>query len=195
VESKGIRLSVRTFVFAVALLLVGAVCLAAGRWLSPILDAQQAAREGRLQQAVASYAVAEKRFASMPLVKRVLPNLYDMVVTNELRVLYTLKQYDEVIDKAGATATRGGNFWAGCALFAKGDLALMTPDKRMKWLSEAQEEFRRAVQNAPSDFDAKFNYEVTTRVIAGARRAPKTPRPTDLNLLTPSNLQTPRKVG
>lgn len=194
-ESNGVRLSVRTFVFAFVLLVVGAGFLAAGWWLRPIADAQQAVRDGRLQQALASYGVAEKRFASMPLARRFAPNLYDLVVTNELSALYTLKQYDEVIDKAGATGTRGSNFWAGCALFAKGDLAFLTPDKRMKWLSQAQQEFRRAVENAPSDFDAKFNYEVTTKVIAGVEKAPNAPRPTDLNLLTPSNVQTPKRVG
>ncbi len=194
-EPRGVRVSVRTFVFTSVLLLVGAGLFVAGWWLHPIVDAQRAAREGRLEQALASYGRAERRFASTPLARRLAPSLYDLVVTNELSILYTLKRYDEVIDKAGATGTRGSSFWAGCALFTKGDLAALSPDKRMTWLSEAQEQFRRAVENAPSDFDAKFNYEVTTKLIAGVEKAPNAPKPADLNLLTPSNIQTPKKVG
>jgi hypothetical protein len=194
-KSNGVRLSSRTFVVAFVLLLAGAILLAAGWWLRPIADAQQAVGDGRLQQALESYRVAERRFTSVPLARRFMPDLHDLVITNELAVMYALKQYDEVIDKAGATGTPGSNFWAGCALFSKGDIAFLTPDKRMQWMSQAQQEFRRAVEKAPSDFDAKFNYEVTAKVIAGVEKFnPPTPT-TDFRFLAPSDEQTPKKVG
>lgn len=193
--AKRFRFSVQNVVFAVGLLLVGVILLASGWWLRPIADAQQAARDGRFQQALQIDRLAEARFASMPLARGLMPRLYDLVITNELASMYALRQYDEVIDKAGATATPGASFWAGCALFAKGDLAFLTPDKRIKLLVEAEQEFRRAVEYAPADFGAKFNYEVTAHVIAGVEREPNAPRPKDLSVLTPSNAQTPKKAG
>lgn len=188
-------MSARTLVFAVLLLGFGGFLLGAGWWLRPIADAQQAVREGRLQPALERYGVAEKRFAAIPVSKRLLPGLYDLVIQNELSIMYALNQYDAVIDKAGATGSPGGKFWAGCALFVKADVEWMKTDTRMSWLTQAQEEFRRAIEASSSDFDAKFNYELTGKLIAGLRKDPNLERPKEMNLLRPSDAQAPKKVG
>jgi hypothetical protein len=182
-------------VFAGLLLVFGGLLLGAGWWLRPIADAEQAVSDGRLQPALESYGVAEERFATLPLSKRLLPGLYDLVIKNELAVLYALNQYDAVIDKAGATGTPGGRFWAGCALFVKADLEWMKTETRMSWLAQAQEEFRRAVEVSPADFDAKFNYELTAKLLAGLRKDPNIERPRDMNLLKPAEAQLGKKVG
>jgi hypothetical protein len=182
-------------VFAGVLLVLGGLLLGAGWWLRPIADAEQAVRDGRPQPALERYGVAEKRFSDLPLSKRLLPGLYDLVITNELAVMYALTQYDAVIDKAGATGTPGGKFWAGCALFVKADVEWMKPERRMSWLAQAQEEFRRAIEASPADFDAKFNYELTAKLIAGLRNDPNVERPRDLNLLKPAGAQSPKKAG
>ena len=194
-KPRAFRVSLHTFAFAALLLILGGFLLGAGWWLHPIGDAEQAVREGRLQPALESYGVAEKRFAAFPVSKRLLPELYDLVIKNELSVMYALSQYDAVIDKAGATGTPGGKFWAGCALFVKADVEWMKPETRMSWLAQAQEEFRRAVEASSADFDAKFNYELTGKLIAGLRKDPNAERPKEMNLLKPSNAQSPKKVG
>ena len=190
---RAFRVSTRTLAFAALLLGAGGLCLGAGWWLRPIVDAEQAVREGRLQSALERYGAAERRFGAIP--RRLLPGLYDFVITNELAVTYALTQYDAVIDKAGATGSSGGKFWAGCALFVKADVAWAKTDTRMSLLAQAQEEFRRAIEVSSSDFDAKFNYELTSTLLAGLRKNPDAERPREMNLLRPSNAQPPKKVG
>ena len=187
------RISQRTFVFALVLLCGGGLLLAGGWWLRPIIEAEQAMDERSLERALERLALAERRFELIPVSKRVLPGLYDLVVTNELALMYALQQYDAVIDKAGATGAPGGRFWAGCALFAKGALEPKA-EARIGWLSQSQEEFRRALEHASTQWDAKFNYELVGRLIADAWKKPDTEQ--EMKLVKPSPMrQPPPKVG
>jgi len=186
--------SIRSLVIAVVLFVLGALLIGAGWTLRPIGEAQAAVQDGRLLQGLQSYSAAERRLTEIPLATRVAPAWYDAVVTNELALMYALKRYDDVIDKSGATGARGAKFWAGCALFVKADLE-DAPEKRMALLSEALSAFRDAIQASPADFDAKYNYEVTSKLIAHVRQDPNAERPKDLNLVTPSSAKPPKKVG
>ena len=169
---RGFRVSLGMFVSAVLLLVVGAGLLGARWWLRPISDAEQAVREEQLGRALERYAVAEKRFDLMPVSKRVLPDLYDRVITHQLSLMYSMQRYDEVIEKAGSSGSPGGRFWAGCALYAKAARE-MKPDARLGWLSQSQEEFRRALEISPGDWDVKFNYELMGKLIGELRKQPK----------------------
>lgn len=190
---KNLRVSARMFVFAVLLLVLGAVLLAAGWWVRPVFDAERAAEANRLEEALERYAAAERRFELVPVTKRLLPGLYNLVIANELSVMYALQQYDAVVDKAGATGAPGGRFWAGCALFAKAAYE-QKAEARLGWLSQSQEEFRRALEVSPTHWDAKFNYELIARLIADQWKKPDAEK--QMKLVKPSpQRHPPPRVG
>ncbi len=195
----GVRVSLRVFAAAAGLLVLGVILIIGGWWVRPIAQAEDAVGAGRLESALEHYAAAESRFDAVPGSKRFIPRLYDLVLSNELSVMYSLKQYDSVIDKAGATDSAGGKFWAGCALFVKADLENLEgrrgADKRLSWLSQAQQQFRDAINASPTNFDAKFNFEITSKLIASVKKDPNVEIPKDLKLLTPSSAQAPKKIG
>jgi hypothetical protein len=175
-------------------LLAGAILIVAGRWFSPMVSAQQAMKEGRLQVALIEYRSAERRLAGSAIVRRLLPEVYDSAISSELAIMYSLKQYDDVIDKAGATGSPAARFWAGCALFAKADIDV-SDKNRLNWMAQAQQEFRGAVAAEPDNFDARFNYELIAKLIAGMKKDPTIERPKDLQMLVPSSAQAPKKVS
>jgi hypothetical protein len=174
--------------------LAGVALIMAGGWFGPMVRAQRAMKDGRLQEALLDYRTAERRLAGSSIVRRLLPNVYDAAVSNELAIMYSLKQYDDVIDKAGATGSPAARFWAGCALFVKADIDV-SDKNRLNWMAQAQQEFRGALEATPHDFDARFNYELTALLIASMKKDPTIERPKDLQLLVPSSAQAPKKVS
>ena len=114
-----------------------------------------------------------------------MPAEYNRAVGNHLLALYRLKRYDEVIDVAQkAPAAASPNFWAACAFFQKADVE-EAPEARLGWLSRAEEEFRKAIEAAPDDWDTKFDFELTTRLAAELRKQPNTPPKQMMQLLRP----------
>ena len=169
----------------VVVLLVGLAALAYARWTRPIADADQALDEGDYGRALAGYSAGEARFDRVPPIKQALSTEYNRVVANQLWLLYRLGRYDETIDKA-ERAPDGAqpHFWAGCAFFDKARTEAKD-DARLGWLSRAEDEFRRAVEATPEDWDTKFDFELTTRLAAELRKQPKTPPNQLMQLLRP----------
>ena len=64
------------------------------------------------------------------------------------------------------------------------------------WLRQ-QDEFHKAVDAAPLDWDTKFNFELTTRLAAELRKQPNAPPKQLMQLLRPPTAaqKNPRKVG
>ena len=185
------------FVVASVLLPVGGLLLAANWWLRPVFEAEQAMSSGDAARAADAYASAQRRFDRIPFAKNVLSGVYRGVIANELPVLYSLRRYDEIIDAASAEEdNEAAPFWAGCALF---DEALMAekPEARAGLISQSHQEFRRALDLAPGDWDAKFNYELTGKLISGLQRQPQTTKEDMMKLLreAPREREPPRKVG
>ncbi|HEX6464638.1 MAG TPA: hypothetical protein VFZ98_09305, partial [Vicinamibacterales bacterium] len=107
------------------------------------------------------------------------------------------QRYDEVIDLSQkAPAESQPHFWSGAALFQKASVE-EKPDVRFAWLSRAEDEFRKAVEAAPSDWDTKYNFELTTRLVAQLRKQPNTPPKQLMQLLRPptAGQKNQRKVG
>ncbi len=181
---KGFRLSPGLCVGACVLLLAGGVLFGANWWVRPILDGQAAVEAGDLEAALLRYTAAGQRFDRFPVARRVAPGVYDLVLANQLSLLYTLQRFDAVIDRSGASDTDGAAapFWAGCALFAKGAMEAK-PEARLGWLAQSQEEFRRALERAPDDWDAKVDYELAGRLIAVLRKQPKATKQEMMQLL------------
>jgi hypothetical protein len=185
------------FVVASVLLPVGILLLAANWWLQPTFDAERAMRNGNAAGAAEAYAIAHRRFERMPFSKSVLSGVYRVVIANELPVLYSLRRYDEIVDKASTEEdNEAAPFWAGCALFDEGLLA-EKPESRAGLISQSHQEFRRALDLAPDDWDAKFNYELTGKLISGLQKQPQTTKENMMKLLreAPKEREPPRKVG
>jgi hypothetical protein len=64
-------------------------------------------------------------------------------------------------------------------------------------LSRAEDEFRKAIEAAPDDWDTKYDFELTTRLAAELRKQPNTPPKQLMQLLRPptAGQKAPRKVG
>jgi hypothetical protein len=163
----------------------GAALLALAAWTRPLTDADAARRAGRAELALERYGQAEARFDRLPASKRLLPAARAASESNQLRLMYSLQQYDALNEKANAAdAGPAAHFWAGCALFTKAR-AEEESEARLGWVSRAEEEFRRALEANPDDWDTKYNYELTKRLLVGLRKQPQMPSRQLLQLLRP----------
>lgn len=183
--------------FVVIVLVAGLTLIGYARWAQPLEEGDRALAEGKLEDAIARYQAAEARFAALPAAKQLVTSEYIRAVSNHFWALYRLKRYDEVIDLAQrAPAEAAPSYWAACAFFQKATVE-EKPDARLGWLSRAEEEFRKAVEAAPDDWDTKYNYELTTRLSAELRKQPLTPPKQLMQLLRPPTpgAKTPRRIG
>ena len=181
----------------ILLLLTGLALIGYARWTNAIDEADSALADGRLDQAVARYAAAEARFDSIPAVRQLAAIEYTRAFANHLMALYRLQRYDEVIDLSQkAPAESQPHFWSGAALFQKAAVE-EKPDVRLAWLGRAEDEFRKAIEAAPSDWDTKFDFELTERLVAALRKQPNAPPRQLMQLLRPptAGQKNPRKVG
>jgi tetratricopeptide (TPR) repeat protein len=181
----------------VLLLAAGLALIGYARWTAHVAGGDAALADGQLEQALAEYRLAEARFDALPAVRQFANTEYTRVVANHLLALYRLQRYDEVIDLAQkAPAGAAPSFWSGSAFFQKA-LVEEQPDARLGWLGRAEEEFRKAIESAPDDWDTKYDFELTTRLAAELRKQPKTPPKQMMQLLRPPQpgVKTPRRVG
>jgi len=177
----------RTVGAALVLLLfvAGAAAIAAARWTRPIAEGDEAFAARDWDRARTAYALAEARFDRVPAVRQLFAREYARVVTAQLWIDYRLQRYDEVIEKAErAPDAAAPHFWAGLAYYAKsrGD---GKPEEQFGWLTRAEEELRRAVEVEPADWDAKYDFELVTRLATALRRQPRTPPNQLMQLLRP----------
>jgi hypothetical protein len=183
---------------SVLALIGGAGLVALSAWSRPLADARDAAEAGRLDQALEHYAAGEARFDRLPITKQILPAAYHAAIANQLSLQYELRRYDDLIEKAASSPSIAPvHFWAGSALFAKARDE-EDPEIRLGWLGRAAEEFRNALSRTPDDWDTKYNYELTNRLVEELRKQPKTPPKQMLQLLRPepkAGGRPPRRVG
>ncbi len=169
----------------VLLLAAGAAALAYARWTRDVDAGDRLLAAGQYEQALAAYQAAEARFDRMPAARQLFVADYTRVVANELWLLYQLGRYDETIDKAeSAPAGASPHFWSACALYDKA-IVEQKPDARLGWMTRAEDEFHRAVEASPADWNTKFDFELTTRLAAELRKQPKAPPKQLMQLLRP----------
>ena len=179
------------------LFLAGASLVGYARWTRPIADADAALAEGRLDRAIAGYQIGETRFDQLPAARQLFASEYARAYDNHLFALYHAKRYDDVIELADrGPAAASPHFWSGCAFFVKG-AGEEQPDTRLGWFTRAEEEFRKAIEAAPDNWDTKYDFELTTRLASELRKQPKTPPKQLMQLLRPPQTGTkqPRRVG
>lgn len=170
---------------AVLVLIGGAGLVALSAWARPLTDADAAVGAGRLDVALERYRASEARFDRLPVTKQLMPAAYESTIANQLWLQYRLERYDALLEKASTgPAIAPAHFWAGCALFKKGE-AEKEPEARLGWLGRASDEFRKALEQSPADWDVKYNYELTEKLLAELRKQPKTPPKQLLQLLRP----------
>ena len=169
----------------VLVLLAGCSAIAYAAWMHPAAEGDAALADGRYEQALASYAAAETRFDRLAAAKELFAGDYGHVMANRLWILHRLERYDDAVDTAQrAPESAAPHFWSGCAFFEKAR-AEEKPDMRLGWLTRAEEEFRRAVEAAPDDWDTKYDFELVTKLAAELRKQPKTPPNQLMQLLRP----------
>jgi tetratricopeptide (TPR) repeat protein len=172
-------------VLAVAILVAGAAALGYARWSRSIAEGDRELAAGQLNQAIASYTAAEARFDAVPATRQLFAADYNHAVANHLWALYTQGRFDETIDKAERSPESASpHFFAGCAFFEKASVE-EKPDAMLGWLTRAEEELHKAVEAAPTDWDTKYDFELTTRLAAALRKQPKTPPKQLMQLLRP----------
>lgn len=170
-------------------LVSGLGLLAGAAWLRPLEEGRVAAEEGRLEEALARSAEAEARFDRVPLSKQLLPSAHAASQANQLWVLYRLGRHDALLEKAAVGVPQApAHFWSGCALFTRA-MEEVEAEARIGWLSRASEEFRKALALAPDDWDVKYDYELTERLLAQLRKDPEKPPKELLQLLRPKPKQ------
>lgn len=171
----------------VAVLLAGVAMIGYARFSAPIVAGDRAAADGRWEDALASYGDAERRFDRLPALKQIAAADYARVVEAQLAILYTLRRYDDLIDRVDRSPDRASpHFWEGLALYAKGR-AEEKPEPRLQWFTRAEDDFRRAVGAAPTDWDAKYDLELVSRLVNEVRKQPKTPPKQLMQLLHPES--------
>ncbi|HEY3883835.1 MAG TPA: hypothetical protein VGL62_01410 [Vicinamibacterales bacterium] len=181
----------------IVLFLSGVALFAYAVWSRPIADGDAALAIDRLDEARLAYETAEARFDRTPTARALFPDEYAHIVSGHLMVLYRLKHYDDAVDLADrAPAASAPHFWSGCAFFEKGAVE-EKPDARLGWFSRAEDEFHKALDAAPDDWNTKYDFELTSRLAAELRKQPKTPPKQLMQLLRPQNNATKatRKVG
>ncbi len=181
-----IRLARSAAATAMVLVFVaGCAMVAYAQWSGPAAAGDAAVARGRYEDALARYLEAEARFDRIAAAKELFDDDYRHLIASELWLLHRLQRYDDILDKAQRAPERAQpHFWSGCAYFEKAR-AEEKPDARLAWLTRAEEEFRRAVEDAPDDWDTKYDFELVTRLAAELRKQPRTPPNQLMQLLRP----------
>src|SRR5262245_14477562 len=160
-------------VVAGIMMAIGVCLVLVAWWLRPITAAERAMTNGNLERAVEQYATGRRRVGLIPFAQDLLPGLQELLAGNELSLQYALRRYDRILEGRQAETDRASaSFWAGCVLFDKA-LAERVPKARLELMSEAQRTFRRALELNPGDWDTKFNYEVTDRLLRILQEQPE----------------------
>ena len=187
----------RSFFYFVSVLALvgGALLLAYGQWSKPSIDAERAIEARDSEGALRAYGVSVARFHEREPMQQLLRNDYARVAHNQLALLYRAGQYDTVIDAAGsAPPDASPHFWVGCAMFAK-SLQEKGAEGQLDWLTRAEDEFKLALGAEPEDWDTKYNYELSARLVAEMRRPPKPgSKPAPIKLLRPEGQSQPREA-
>jgi mxaK protein len=181
----------------VLVLLAGSAAIAYARWTAPLVAGDRAVAEGRHDAALAAFGEAERRLGRFAVTRFLFAAPHAAAVYNQLGLLYRGGDHEGVLAKAaGAPAAASPHLWSGLALLRLG-MAEGYADRQVTWFTRAEEELRQALEAAPGDWDAKFNYEIAARIVAELRRNPKKRIDDPMQLLRPQPAQAPpvRKVG
>ena len=168
---RKVALRLATAVGALLLFAVSLSLISYARWLRGIADGNRALANGDIAAARQAYEAAARR--------NMAPRNpgYRQLVFNRARALYESNQDEELTRMLETEVVRAPlladdseyHFWMGNVQFRR---ALAQKDKQalQAGLQQAVESYRRALIVAPDDWDAKYNYELTSRLLDGMRK-------------------------
>jgi tetratricopeptide (TPR) repeat protein len=164
--------------------LFGLSLLAISFWIRPYITGQQALLEGEYQNSLDAFARAEQRFNNFGITRQIFPEAYQTSVANQFYILYQTGEYDALLEKTASSPLLAPvHYWTGCALFRRAG-SVTDAQERLAWLERAADEFRSALELEPDNWDAKYNYELSMRLIAELKDEDKPP-PQILEILRP----------
>jgi tetratricopeptide (TPR) repeat protein len=153
-------------------------------WTAPYTDGQQALKQEMYKESLDYFEKAEGRFESLSLAKYFLPDTYHATLANQFYILYQLGDYDTLLEKAASSPLLAPiHYWTGCTLFRRAG-QLSEPQEQIAWLEKASSEFLNVLKFEPENWDAKYNYELTNRLIDDLKDEKETP-PQMLEILRP----------
>ena len=166
-----------TFIFGICLIFLSV-------WMSPYHEAMAGMKSGNLDESLELFRKAENRFESFPVIKQFFPEAYEESVSNQFYILYTTERYDDLLEKSATSPLLADvHFWTGNTLFRRAG-KLTDPQEQVAWLERASEEFLNMLKLEPDNWNAKFNFELTNRLIDELKEEKETP-PQMLEILRP----------
>ncbi len=171
----------------VLVLAASLVLLSYARCVRGIEYGNQALAKQDYSAAELAYSDAENRIVHSVLPASIYRPCYRVLVFNQARLFKATRRYTELSRLLERTATRTPelandpeyHFWMGIAEYAKA--ASQTEKQAVRAsLQRASDEFLLALSShhqlaGGSDWDAKYNYEMTSRLLAGTRKSEETP--------------------
>ena len=166
----------------------GIFLIAFSLWIKPYLNGQQALSLGIYDESLESFAMAEQRFQSFEMARQFFPDAYMATLANQFYMLYQLDDYDALLEKAASSPVLAPiHFWTGCALFRRAGQTTEVQEQ-IVWLERAAGEFHSVLELDSGNWDAKYNYELSRRLIEELKDEDETP-PQMLELLLPKPRQ------
>ena len=168
---------IATVMVALLVLAASALLVSYSRWLRQIADGNQALAAGDIPTARQTYQAATQRLDQVAFLRQVGGPGYHELIFNYARVLYAAKDDAELTRLLENEAARAPglsdesefHFWTGNVQFRR---ALTLKDKQALQanLQQSAESFRLALVAAPNDWDVKYNYELTLRLLESMRK-------------------------
>ncbi len=162
----------------VKLVLAGSVAsLSYAGWVRDISRGNEALAKRDLTTAAKAYDAAAGRRFSFPFANNLASGVDRQLLFNRIRVLYAANRPDELARLLEAEAAREPaiaedgeyQFWSGNLQFQKA-IAQREKQQLQNGLQQASESYRRALAAEPDDWDFKYNYELTVRLLDGLRK-------------------------
>jgi hypothetical protein len=165
------------FLLVVLLLVTSAACLSYSHWVREVTRGNDALATGDLAGAQKHYDTAALRYASLPWGNRIASGVSRKLLFNRVRVLYATNRTDELARLLDAEAARRPEiaadseyqFWSGNLQFQRA-IAQKEKQQLQNGLQQASESYRRAVAASPEDWDFKYDYELTVRLLDSLRK-------------------------
>lgn len=162
-------------VTAVVVLLGGALAIwhYHSRVAARMEQANAASLRGDWKQAQAGYERTLKELGDSEWLGRLLIQDYDDALIGEVKALYANSKYEEALTALNREAERSAEFaqdprrllWSGNLWFRKAIVEEKEGERRDQ-LNAAVDFYRKGLEVSPEQWDLKFNYELTSLILA-----------------------------